>query len=537
MTPTTWEKVPYDEIPDLKRLSDYVRWYAEQKPNAEACVDFEGRRLTYLELKDEVEKQSMRLRKLGVAQGDILALLSPPCVEFWIFFLATIDVGATFLGLNPRYTENELRYAIDKANPKLILICEQIDDTAYDKHISALKASTDKPERVVPYELGSLNPTLEKLDDIVGNGASSSSTDQIADHCLLVFTSGTTGQPKGALLSEEGLVYCSRVHIHHMGKRPPLSGAALNPFPINHVACVGDVGATCLIGGGKMVFMHFEPVDLLRAIEQEKITGFGGIPTMLQLILSVEEAKTTDFSSIERILWGGAPMPRPLGQILQMLGRPLHTFYGLTETTGNVTFTDPDASLDDCIETIGKADPHHEVRIADANTDEVVSLGKTGEIQVKSPGNLKGYLNDPEATKATFTEDGFLKTGDLGYQREDGAFVLNGRIKEMFKSGGYNVYPREVEAAIEQLNGVAMACVVPVPDPVFHEVGFAYLVPSGMGDLELDAVKDQLRDYLANYKIPKYFEISLEPPILANGKLDRVTFKKSAVEQVKELSP
>ena len=221
-------------------------------------------------------------------------------------------------------------------------------------------------------------------------------------------------------------------------------------------------------------------------------------------------------------------MPRTLADQLAALGVPFHNFYGMTETTGSITFTDPDASIDDCVKTIGKPDPHYEVRIADPQTGVECSEGEAGEIQVRSPGVLHSYLNDPDATQAAFTKDGFYKTGDLATCRADGSYALVGRLKEMFMSGGYNVYPREVEIVLESVPGVGMACVVPVPDPTFLEVGVAFIVPAEQGAVTLEALTKAARERLANYKVPKRFEIIADPPFLPSGKLDKKVLTQRA---------
>ena len=520
----SWNRIPLDDIPNFARLTDYVRHYARETPDAEACVDLGGVRLTYAALEAKVDAIAAALRGRDVKPGDIVALLSNPTSEFWATFLAIVDVGAIFLGLNPKYTVGELEKIAGRAAPRLTIVPGELGERRYDEDIQRLREVMSDQGVVVAYQVGALQKVLAE-DAGSGTGAAAAAIDPDAP-CALVFTSGTSGVPKGALLRQSGFVQCSRIQAHHYGA---FGHRAFNPLPINHVGCLCDTASTMLVTGSCQVFTPFDTTAMAEAIGQEKIEFLGGVPTMLQLMLADPSFEKADLRSLKRILWSGAPMPPGFGRRLLSFNLPFHNFYGMTETTGSITFTDPDASFEDVVETIGRPDPRYGVRIADPETGQPAIAGDIGEIQTQSPGVLHSYLNDPHATKAAFTEDGWFKTGDLARARQDGVYVLAGRITEMFKSGGYNVYPREVEAALETMDGVAIACVVPVSDPVFHEVGVAFIVPASETPPSVEELTAAARTKLANYKIPKRFEILTDPPILPTGKINKPALAKRAL--------
>ncbi|MEO1656471.1 MAG: class I adenylate-forming enzyme family protein [Pseudomonadota bacterium] len=516
---TTWQRIPLDEIPAFDRLFDYVRHYAGTQPDAEACVDLGGRRVTYAGLATEVEAMRASLIASGVEPGDVVGLLAHPCLEFFSFFLAVAEMGAVFLGLNPKYTDEEIARIADLAQPVRVFLPQELEGREFDEMSKELGSGRSSDVKITQYQVGVLREALDRSQAQTGAVRTTPGSDA---PCALVFTSGSSGTPKGALLKQSGFVACSRTQAHHYGRR---GARTFNALPINHVGSLCDTATTLMILGGCQIFTPFDTAKMVAAIGPERIDTLGGVPTMLQLMVMEPAFQSADLTSLKRILWSGAPMPRALGRRLKQLGLPMHNFYGMTETTGSIAFTEPDASFDDLVGTIGKPHRDYQVRIGDPSTGQPLSTGETGEIQTKSPGVFHSYLGDEEATQNAFTIDGWFKTGDLASQREDGSLALAGRLKEMFKSGGYNVYPREVEAVLEGIDGVAVAAVVPVPDPTFHEVGYAFYVPASAEAVGDAALKQAASEKLANYKIPKRFIPLLDPPLLPSGKIDKGALK------------
>ncbi|HEY5760528.1 MAG TPA: fatty acid--CoA ligase family protein, partial [Steroidobacter sp.] len=329
------------------------------------------------------------------------------------------------------------------------------------------------------------------------------------DPCLLVYTSGSTGAPKGALLHHAGIIDFAKLCNSLW---PVTPHRVINYFPINHIGSIVDCMMPCLVAGGTQIMLEqFDPVVCLELIERERVTLWGSVPSVFQMQLALPDFARFDLSSVQLIAWGGAAMPRETIERLRSICPKLATNYGMTETSSAITMVEPTDDLDILANTVGHPRAGAEVRLVD------------GEIQVRSSANFLGYWQQPDATAAAFTPDGFFRTGDLGEQRADGRIRLIGRLKEMYKSGGYNVYPREVESVIEAHPSVAAAAVVSITDPVWQEIGVAYVVPRE--SLTTQQLEQHCRERLANYKRPKHFVLAPELPLLPIGKVDKRTLR------------
>lgn len=511
----------------LPRLADYVRHFAAITPD-EIAIASGARRIAYAELAVEVNAWSRALLASGIGKGDRVAMLCSPGAEFWVAFLATSQIGAIWVGLNPKYTQREIDYVVADARPRLLLSLSSHQGKSFADCTKALT-------RVFP-ELGIVSiggdlpdaRTLEawlKRGERVENDVLDRQLDSVGtlDPALIVYTSGSTGKPKGAVLSHYGLTFGALMQTMHFRVAAP---SLVVSFPINHVASVADTCATTLVKGGKIVFMdHFDAGGVLRATARERCTMIGGVPTMLQMMLSAEEYGTVDLEAVELILWGGAAMPVETIERLRQTGKRLITAYGMTETACHVTYTAAGANIDVLANTVGRPDPRCECRIA-TDSGSPSTPQHPGELQVKGDFLMLGYWERPKATRDAFTADGWLRTGDLAYEREDGNLCLVGRMSDMFKSGGYNVYPREIETVLEAHPNVSLAAVVSVPDDLYQEVGHAFVLPEGNATLDTSALDAWCRDRLANYKVPKRIRVEPELPLLPVGKVDKQALKR-----------
>ena len=286
-----------------------------------------------------------------------------------------------------------------------------------------------------------------------------------------------------------------------------------------------------LASGGTLVFMEqFDPQASLAMIEAEKITVLGGVPTMLQFIFGRDDLDAYDLSSLETIAVGGAAAPEALVRQMQTYAPLVSTGYGSTETVGQMTFSPPGATPEQIAGSIGLPVPEYELRIADSN-GAPVTPGESGEIQARGQFLFQKYLNQPDATAASFTQDGWFHTGDIAVERPDGYWKMVGRLSEMYKSGGYNIYPREIEACLEAHPMIETAAVVGVPDATYQEVGHAFFqIKQGAASHTLTAehLRRHCKTVLANYKIPKLFTALPELPVLPVGKVDKMALKRLA---------
>ncbi|ATQ44584.1 class I adenylate-forming enzyme family protein [Caulobacter mirabilis] len=519
--------------PLLPRISDYTAWLAERRPDAEALV-VDDRRISFRQLHEAVEALARALLAAGVGKGDRVATLQTPHPDYLIAFLATASIGAIWVGLNPRYQRGEMTQVVVDARPKVLITRTRIDGRDYDADLAALRAATPGLRAIVAFDGDPVGAGTAAMADFLAAGTAVADMTLTAaraacgerDPCLIVYTSGSTGSPKGALLAHDAI---ARFSLEQNRLWPLEPYRTVNYFPINHVGCVIDVSLPCLLAGGTMIFMEqFDPAGCLALMEREKVTLWGSVPSVFQLQLALPDFDRYDLSAVQMILWEGAAMPVELIERLQRVQPRMATNYSMTEAMG-ITIVEPTSDLDVLSQTVGEAFPGVEIRLADSE-DEAVPDGEAGEVQIRSPLNLLGYWNRPDATAAAFSADGFFRTGDLAERRPDGRYRIVGRLKEMYKSGGYNVYPREVEAAIEAHPAVAQAAVVAAPDPVWQEVGVAFVQPDGALDAaELEA---HCRGRLANYKIPKRFVIEPNLPLLPIGKIDKVALKRRAAQEV-----
>jgi acyl-CoA synthetase (AMP-forming)/AMP-acid ligase II len=280
-----------------------------------------------------------------------------------------------------------------------------------------------------------------------------------------------------------------------------------------------------LIAGGAIFFMEkFDPVAAVRALGEHRITWLPQIPAQFQLMFRDGRLSASDFATVRSLAWGGAAMPRGLVERLSVWVPDLFGSYGLTECSGTIAISAPGATLEELVGTVGKPVDAAFVRIA--GPDGRIDSGETGEIQIRGPHLFLGYLGNPAASRASFTADGWLKTGDLGAIDARGNLVLRGRTREMYKSGGYNVYPSEVESVVERLPGVELCAVVGVPDDLWGEVGVAF-VQADPARVTGEALASHCSALLARYKIPKQFHVRASLPLLPVGKVDRQALRSA----------
>ena len=522
---------PITAAPVLARISDYVVHHAGLAPAREALVNG-SLRISYAQLHDQVQACSRALLQAGVAKGDRVAMLGAPAPDFFIVFLAATQIGAIWLGLNPKYRYDELLYVIGDARPKVLVASARIGDRDYREELQRLREACPEVTTLVLFGEDLLDGAIRHADFIEDGlampaAAVHRAAQEVAplDPALIVYTSGSSGSPKGAMLSHRGLCFGNSIQGREFGVELP---RAVCPFPINHIACVGDTCCTTLIRGGTLVFMaQFDARAVLRCIEAERINLWIGVPTMFILALRELEARPFHLVSLETIVWGGAAMPPEAIRQLTKLGARMVTLYGLTETTTDMSFTPPEATLQELAETVGRPAPEFPCRIV-ADDGRTCAPGEAGEIQFQGDFVMLGYYLRPQATREAFTADGWLRSGDLGSLDAQGQLRFIARKSEMFKSGGYNVYPREIEAVLEQFPGVTLAAVIGVPDALYQEVGVAYVLGAAGATLSVTELDAFCRGRLANYKIPKRFHLCNELPMLPVGKVDKVALRSRA---------
>lgn len=521
-------------LEQVATLPEVLRLRARETPTHEAVV-FGDLRLDYAALDGLVDDCARALVAHGVRAGDRVAMLSTPRWEFLVSLLGAMRMGAIWVGLNPRYTLPEVLHVLDDCRPVLLWsLGRGPDGHDYTPLLDRVAGAAAAPPRLVM--IGEGGPAgVARFEAFLATGrdGSGAPVQQVSggrDPAVIVYTSGSTGRPKGALLAASSFLHSYRAMRESFAGHEALrlGHRVICNLPINHVGCQADVCGNALIDGATLVFMEqFEPARIPAVVEAERVDMLGGLPLMIEAVLAEMEHGEHDVSSLRVIAWGGAPMPRGLLERLAARGYFFSMHYGLTEGGSINSVSRPGSSPEVLCNTIGWPDSDNEYRVLTAEGGQA-RVGDVGEVQIRGPGVMLGYWGQPEATAAVLGEDGWLRTGDLVEVLPDGAWRMAGRLVERFKSGGYNVYPREVELALETHPAVAAAFVVPAPDPVYDEVGVAFVVPREGAQPSIEALREHCRARLANYKIPKHFELRERVPMLAIGKVDRKALKREA---------
>ena len=511
-----------------RTLYELVALRAAEQPDALAVVDGETR-LNNRQLQDRVDAIARALMSCGVQAGDRVATLAPPTTDFWLSFLAATSIGAIWQGLNPKYQRNEYAYLLGDAKPSVVFVRSPFEDRAYLDELQAL--ATHAPRFV---RLG--ETPLDQANAFVTEGRSVGELElvkrraavQPEDAAVIVYTSGTTGQPKGAMLSHRANVQTALAHVEWIGQG---LDCVINPAPINHVGGLNNLSMVVFAAGGRIVFVPKVDFALIGAAQaRERPSYLVGSPTAFSMMLAIPGFSFEAYRGLYQVVvFGGAATSVAHLQELRKSGARLSSVYGQTETTGMVTYTAFDAPLEVISETVGRPIRGMELRVASPE-GAPLTVGETGEIQVRGISVMSGYFNRPEATREAFTADGWLKTGDLGVLRPDGEIAFAGRLKEMFKSGGYNCYPVEIELAICEHPDVAQAAVVALPHDTFQEVGHAFLMAQPGRVIDIDALKAFLRERIANYKIPKTWSVLAAFATLPNGKVDKRAMRATLLD-------
>jgi acyl-CoA synthetase (AMP-forming)/AMP-acid ligase II len=493
------------------------------------------RRLTYAEVAEECRAFARQLSGEGIVKGDRVAVLGYSRIECLIALLAITSIGAIYVGMNPKYTRRELDHVLQDSQPRLLFLMTQLENAP---SIPSLMTQLPETKVVTLWDDDAERPSWTALSAWLKQFRSAEEPEaQVGreDPGVIIYTSGSTGIPKGALIPHRALVHAADLSTQGMWGGVPKT---IVDYPINHVAWVVETCLAALFAGGTLYFRErFDPRETLRLVEREKLNSLLLISSMLIACTRTSEFEELDLSSVDRLLFVAPIDSNILERMSEKLDATLVTGLGMTETAGGYTFTDADADLETLVNTVGKAHESVEVKIVDAAGREL-DAGSPGEILVRGRSVFLGYLNRPDATREVLGEDGFLRTGDIAFKREDGNIQVVGRSKEMFKSGGYNVYPTEVEAVISEHPHIAMTAVVPVPDETWGEVGVAFVVPhSGAEVPNEEELKRFGQERLANYKVPKRFVVRPRLPVLPNGKVDRTSLRSDAAREGKQTGP
>lgn len=484
-------------------------------PDAPAVIEGEVT-WTFAELWQHCRAAASALLARGVVAGDRVAIWAPNRREWIVAAVATMSLGAAVVTLNTRLKGREAGDILRRTHARLLFTVTDFLGIDYQ----ALLADEDLPalRETIMFDTGfdAFLASGKGADDAaVDSALAAIDADTISD---ILFTSGTTGSPKGVLMTHGRVLPQCGVWIGNTGLRFGDRYLIANPFFHSFGMKVGWVA--CLLSGAVAVPMaQFDVTEAITLIEQLKINFFPGPPTVFQMILSEKDKRPVDTSSLRGGTTGAATVPPVLVQrIRDDLGmKDIITAYGMTECV-NITSCRPGDPAETIAQTCGAAIPGNEVIVADEHGNEV-PRGETGEILVRGQGVMLGYLDDPEATAEAIDAQGWLHTGDVGTMDENGYVRITDRKKDLYISGGFNVYPAEVEKLLSVHPAIAMVAVVGVPDERMGEVGKAYVVlrpGASASEAELIAWS---RENMANYKVPRSVAFVADLPRNASGKV------------------
>ncbi|MEE2034881.1 acyl-CoA synthetase [Rhodococcus chondri] len=483
---------------------------SRQSPDAVA-IKFRDTVHTYRDLDERVTHLAHALRTLGVGPGDRVALLSANHPAYLEALFAAGVLGAIFVPLNARLTTPEVAYSLEDSGSSVLIHSAALTDIAAEAVAQSGNAHRvvldgDPDETASSYESIIAEASTERIDVPVSHD----------DPCFIMYTSGTTGRPKGVVLTHGNVVFAVMnpiVDLDFVSDEVSLVAA-----PLFHTAALDFVALPTLLKGGAVLIEEgFEPGRILQLIERERVTYSFGVPTMLDAMSSHPDWDTTDLSSIRRWVVAAAPVPPRTLHTYTARGIKLCQAYGLTETGPGALILTPN-NAERKLGTAGVPHFFTDVRVVDP---EGVAVGphERGEIQISGPNVMTGYWNKPDATASAFTDGDWFRSGDVGVPDDDGFVTIVDRLKDMIISGGENIYPAEVEAAILDLPGVVGCAVFGVPDEKWGEVGRAAVTLAEGATLTDAEFFSHLTGRLAKYKIPASLIVLDEIPRNATGKI------------------
>ena len=517
-------------------IGDNLDRTAAAHGDRDALVEYAtGRRFTYAQLRTEVDALAHGLLRSGIAKGDRVGIWAPNCAEWMQLQYATAKIGAVLVCINPAYRTHELQYVLVQAGVRLLVAARSFKTSDYAAMIAEVAPDCPGLEQVVLIGSAEWDALYDRTADPAALAAHQAALDP-HDAINIQYTSGTTGNPKGATLSHHNIL--NNAHVIGEVCRYTERDRICVPVPLFHVfgMVIGNLGATTR--GACVVYPapSFDAAATLSAIAAERCTSLYGVPAMFIAELAVLDANapgTYDLSSLRTGMMAGSPCPvEVMKQVVDRMGMTEVTIgYGMTETSPISTQTRPDDSLERRVSTVGRVHPHVEIRIADPETGATLPRGVPGEFCTRGYSVMLGYWDQPDKTAEAIDAEGWMHTGDLAVMDADGYVNITGRIKDMLIRGGENIYPREIEEFLFTHPDVLDVQVIGVPDARYGEEVMAWIkLRPGAAELTVDDVRTFATGRLAHYKIPRYVRIVEEFPMTVSGKVRKVEMRRVSIE-------
>ncbi len=507
-------------------IAEAFRTTCERFPEREALVvRHQNARYTFAQLDAEVERTARGLAGLGLGARDRVGLWSTNCVEWILVHLACTRIGAVLVNVNPAYRAFELGFVLRKSGMKALFLWERDKRSDYKSILDeALGAGGHALEHVIYLGTESWDGMREKGADIV-------QSDVLPDDVTNIqYTSGTTGSPKGVLLTHRNLL--NNAANLTRGLKISERDKICIPVPLYH--CFGSVmGTLVMVVQGATVILPsatFDPLASMQAMHDERATVIYGVPTMFIGELDHPEFGRFDFTSLRTGIMAGAPCPI---EVMKRVVHEMHCMemtigYGQTESSPLITLSSVEDSLELRVSTVGGACPNTEVKVA-SPTGETVPVGEQGELCTRGYLVMKGYDQEPEATRRAVDEEGWLHTGDLATMRPDGYFRVTGRAKDMIIRGGENIYPREVEEFLYTHPKVADVQVIGLPDAKLGETVAAWI--RAKEPCTEDEIREHCKGKIAHFKIPQFIRFVEAFPMTVTGKIQKFKMREMEIQE------
>jgi acyl-CoA synthetase (AMP-forming)/AMP-acid ligase II len=470
----------------------------------------------------------------GIRKGDRIAIAAPNSAQWLITWFATARIGAVLVTLNVAYRDHEFDYMLNQSSAVMLVCCSEDGGFDFVQFLQRLRPRLKTVQHYV-FLGGDGFEGSKRWEDIpteVDEHALRSHESHLTpgDPAVILYTSGTTGQPKGATLTHASILASAVAQAQHLGQGA--HDVSIGHMPLNHVGGMTCTVAASMVAGGQVALLpRYNPTLALEVIHQRKVTIYIGVPTMYTMLLDLPGFSPDLVSSIRTCVIGGSNVEPAMGRrILKTFsGARMANLYGLSETSGGCIISASDDGLETLVATLGVPIGDFEIRIAD-DDHQALPVGSEGQLHVRGGCVAEGYWDSPSESSQSFLPGGWLVTGDVAVERADGRLALRGRKKEMYVRSGYNVYPVEVENVLSREADVAMSAVIGVPDEFHGEVGYAYVVPVPGRTIDVDALLDRCSAQLARYKLPAKILVVDSLPLTPSGKIRKVELRARAVE-------
>ncbi|TNY37185.1 long-chain fatty acid--CoA ligase [Thermomonospora catenispora] len=495
------------------------------------------REITYAEFAETAERVAAGLAARGVRRGDRIGLMGLNTPQWLAAFFGAARLGAVIVTLNVRYRERELSHMLGQSGARMVICPAEAGGFDFAAFFAGFREQVpDVTDHVFFGAAPDWAISFEELTAAEGRAPQEAASAD--DPLMILYTSGTTGRPKGAVITHRGILASARAQAEHCGMTR--DDVLLGHLPFNHVGGITCTVLAALVSGASVALLPaFSPDGALRAIERHRVTWLNAVPTMYVMMLGHESFAERDTSSVRICTAGGSNLEPALAEEIRRAFPKARLFglYGLSETSGACVLSRPDDDPETVSRTLGVVIGDFRARVVGPDGAELPA-GETGELQIRGDCVAAGYWDMPEETAETFGADGWLATGDMAEMEPDGHLVLRGRKKEMYVCGGFNVYPVEIENVLAAHPKVAMAAGFGVPDPVHGEVGRFYVVPRrGVEPPTERELTEYCRERLADYKVPRQFVITEEVPLTPVGKIHKVALRERDLSRAQGSRP